>query len=118
MYIKCQLIPQGMFSFILQRMPFSQFFGSFTLLFHSFLMVHFLAGDKYSKPADSPNSLIVGNVTLEDAGQYVCKGVQVSTRITEMKDFNITVKVHREWLACSYPCVAVIQSAGTNQPLD
>lgn len=53
-------------------------------------------GDKYSKPADSPNSLIVGNVTLEDAGQYVCKGVQVSTRITEMKDFNITVKVHHK----------------------
>lgn len=71
----------------------------FSIHFDFILVVHFIAGTKYSQVSSSSNNLIVNNVTLEDAGQYVCKGVQVSPRITEMKDWNINVSVHRELLA-------------------
>ncbi|MPC74242.1 Neural cell adhesion molecule 2 [Portunus trituberculatus] len=57
-------------------------------------------GDKYSKVSETSNNLIVSNVTLSDAGTYVCKAVQVSPRITEMKDKEIDVKVHRELISC------------------
>ncbi|XP_045118413.1 neural cell adhesion molecule 1-like isoform X4 [Portunus trituberculatus] len=53
-------------------------------------------GDKYSKVSETSNNLIVSNVTLSDAGTYVCKAVQVSPRITEMKDKEIDVKVHHK----------------------
>lgn len=45
-------------------------------------------------------NLIVNNVTMKDAGNYVCKAVQVSSRITQMEDLKISVRVHREWLVC------------------
>lgn len=53
-------------------------------------------GDKYAKVSETSNNLIVSNVTLRDAGTYACKAVQVSPRITEMKDLSIDVKVHHK----------------------
>lgn len=53
-------------------------------------------GPKYSRVSDTSNNLIVKNATLEDAGEYACKAVQVSLRITEMKDLLIDVKVHHK----------------------
>lgn len=63
-------------------------------------MAYSLIGHKYAKVSDRSNDLKVRNVSLEDAGEYACKAVQVSPRITEMKDLLIDVKVHRKLISC------------------
>lgn len=60
--------------------------------------------DKYMK-GPTNTSLIVNNVTLDDGGIYQCIGVQLSDKISELKEQDIEVKVHRKLMQlCRAPC--------------
>lgn len=53
------------------------------------------SGEKYMK-GPTNTSLIVNNATLDDGGDYQCIGVQLSDKISELKELDIKVKVHRK----------------------
>lgn len=63
-------------------------------------MALIFSGDKYLK-GPTNTSLIVNNVTLDDGGDYQCIGVQLSDKISELKEQNIQVKVHRKSMQSS-----------------
>ncbi|XP_066977146.1 neural cell adhesion molecule 1-like isoform X3 [Macrobrachium rosenbergii] len=51
---------------------------------------------KYSADLENPNYLIVHNATLEDAGEYLCRAWQLSSRTSNIETLKIDVKVHHK----------------------
>ncbi|XP_068216651.1 neural cell adhesion molecule 1-like [Palaemon carinicauda] len=51
---------------------------------------------KFSQDTENPNHLIVHNATLEDAGEYQCRAMQLSSMTSNIESLRIDVKVHHK----------------------
>jgi hypothetical protein len=48
------------------------------------------------------DGLLVKNVSLADRGDYLCRAFQASSVASNVAEQNIKLKVHREFVFCSF----------------